>query len=418
MKRILIISPGPFSKSDNDGQTLEDFFQGWNKDDLAQFYITDIPPDTDFCSRLLNVSDKKVVNTLLRKSNTIQTNNKDLSNEIKKGGGYGCKKTPIVMLLRNILWSISSWETQEVKEWITSFKPDYLFFDIGDNAYLMHYVLKLKNKLKIPLLLHNTEGYYFFKQSYLKDASWFSNLFYPMWHWSVRRAFVKVMKETDYVFYCCQKLFDDYSKEFSVQSSVVYKSCLSPAKEPRFHISDKVIISYAGNLGYNRVSALIEVADCLKEISDNLVIDIYGRCKNQKDLELLGNHECINYHGFVSFEEVQKINEESDILIHVESVICAEEVRYGFTTKIPDCLGSGNVFFLFAPNHVACAEYIRDNIPEIVASSKDELLSKLKPIVASATFRRQLAQKCIDLCDKNHNKNIITERIISIINGI
>ena len=66
--RVLVISNNCFSKTDSNGRTLGNFFVGWPKDRLAQFYIQNASPDFEVCENYFRVTDGQAVKALLGKA--------------------------------------------------------------------------------------------------------------------------------------------------------------------------------------------------------------------------------------------------------------------------------------------------------------------------------------------------------------
>lgn len=416
MKKILVISPGPFSTTDNDGQTLEDIFCKWDKDKMAQFYTQDIRPDFNFCSRYYRLSDRGVLKKLLRMPYNPYPSIEQIGNTNLKTRGL--RKTPLSMIARNWLWSLSPWCDKSFNEWIESFSPDVIFFEIGDNAYMMNFVIKLKRKLGIPLIIHNTEGFYFFKHNYCKQSNRFESLFYPMIHRSIVRSYNNIMGVTSYALYSCDKIKNQFDKLFSVPSTTILKSGVIPTNLSVSGGETVKIISYVGNLGFHRVDALIDIADALKDYGNPIKIDVYGKCKTDEDEHKLMGHERIHYHGFIDYPRAQEVIKNSDILLHVESELSGDDVAYGFSTKIPECLSSGKVFFMYSPIYVAGAQYLHSFIPETVAITKSQLHEKLYEIIHDKFLRKEIINRELSLAQTNHNASVISKKFESIIENI
>ena len=61
MKKVLVISNECFSKVTSNGRTLGNFFIGWDKSCLAQFYIQNSEPDFDYCENFFRVTDRQAL---------------------------------------------------------------------------------------------------------------------------------------------------------------------------------------------------------------------------------------------------------------------------------------------------------------------------------------------------------------------
>ena len=416
MNRILIISPGPFSPSDNDGQTLEDMFQRWDKDKLAQFFIQDIGADFEFCNNYFRVNDKGVLRYLFKKHyNPIPTPRpQGKTNTI---GGKSISKNALTLLLRNQLWKISPWTKSGVFDWIKSFAPDLIFYEVGDNIYMTDFVVRLKQELSKPLIVHNTEGFYFFKDPYFKHPSFAESLLYPLFHKKLVKSYSRLMQHTDYVLYSCEKLQKEFSEIYNVPSSVIYKTAEFPNNEKGINKEVKKI-SYVGNLSFNRPAALIEIADFLKEAHSGLGIDVYGKVQSNIEEQALSSHPNIIYHGFIDYKSAAEVVATSDILLHAESNLSEREVEYGFSTKIPLSLASGACFFMYAPETVAGQDYIRTHVPQASAITNEEMRQKLAVILSDPTVRQQIIAEELALAERNHNKNTILTNFSNIISEL
>lgn len=414
MKRILIISPGPFSPTDNDGQTLEDMFQQWDKSKLAQFFIQDIGADFEFCDKYFRVNDSGALKYLLNKSYDPIPTRQYRKDKVNTIGGKSVPKNSLTLLLRNQLWKISPWKRSGVLEWIINYSPEVIFFEVGDNTYMIDFVIRLKKLLSIPLVVHNTEGFYFFKEPYFKHPSFAERFLYSHFHKKLVKSYSRLMQNTDYVFYSCEKLQKEFAEIYSVPSSVVYKTATF-AKDRKTTKKEVSKISYVGNLSFNRPAALIEIADFLKESYSDLVIDVYGKIQSSDEEKAFKTHSNISYHGFIEYSAVEDVIASSDILLHVESKLSEREVAYGFSTKIPLSLASGACFFMYAPETVAGQDYIRTHIPLASAISNGEMRNKLGDILSDYEFRRQITLEELELAKKNHNKNTILTNFSNII---
>ena len=56
--RILVISHNIFSDTESMGKTLSGYFNGWDKDEIAQFYIhSEIPTSNKVCKNYFRITD-------------------------------------------------------------------------------------------------------------------------------------------------------------------------------------------------------------------------------------------------------------------------------------------------------------------------------------------------------------------------
>ena len=93
----------------------------------------------------------------------------------------------------------------------------------------------------------------------------------------------------------------------------------------------------------------------------------------------------VSYHGFVTYDNVVKIIDQSDFLFHVETERGNHEwqLQYAFTTKIADSVSSGRCFVVYAPTDLACSQYVDLHKCGCVASNRAELRSVLENIITT-----------------------------------
>lgn len=419
MTRIIIISANSFGPSSN-GLTLKNLFNGWNKDNLAQFYIQNEFPDFSFCSNYHNVTDYNALKSIFSGEKfTDHINNISEANIKKSNADNSLLKNPLTMLLRTFIWMTNRWKGKKFNDWLDKFNPDIIFIDIGDNPAQIKLTRDISRKKNIPIVIYNTEAYYFFNENYMLNSPKWTNYFYPIFRSVLHYQFKKIMEESSAIIHGCDKLKILYDKEFTTNSFVIYNSSNIKFPEYKIESSNNLKISYLGNLGLHRPKALVEFADVLKEINSNQKIEIYGSCTNEAEKRLLENHSNIIYNGVVCYDKVLNIINKSDILIHVESSeMPKQQIEYGFSTKIADSLASGRCFFIYAPDYIACYQYLNSNIPEVTASNKEELKYKLNKIISESAFRKQCANKCLQLSEKNHSTEYNKTKLNRIIDDI
>ena len=414
-KRVLIISSCCFSKSESNGKVLESLFGAFQKNQIAQFYVRDDEPDWTFCDNYFRVTDKDIIKCLTSKSggHLIKSNS---SNGSQLSGGSvhsntsganerKVKKDAFILFLRNLAWKFSPWEKRtEFLSWLKDFDPDVIFVLVGENPFLLDLARKTASLLKKKLVVYSSEAYYLKDYNYFVPSSMAGKIIYPLFHRIYKQSYKKLMKETDSVLYICPKLMDDFQKIFQVKSAVLYpSSTINIDVYDSNTSSGKLRISYLGNLGLDRHKSIIEIGKALQELTPSQSIEVFGGCPNLIKVEL-EKAPGVNYHGVVPFEQVVKEIEKSDILVHVEGFnpFYVEDTKYGFSTKIADSLMSGRCFFIYAPDTVACYEYVHSFNPHCTASSFEEMKNKLNALISNPEIRRKTAENGKKVALVNH----------------
>ncbi len=402
---LLVIANNSLSENNSNGRTLAGFLKGWDKDKIAQIYISGEVPSSKVCDNFYQITDSAVLKGLFKKNtvgnqvfNSVEINNNSNASKLSKG------KSIVKILMRDILWSTNVWWNKRFKSWISAFSPDIILFFAGESVFTYKMTMKIAKFCNIPIIVYNSEGYYFKDKNYLKNGGIISDLLYPLFHTNFKRVFKKLMKKSVHTVYINDKLRNDYDKEFNLPGTTIYTaSDISFKKKEK--ANEIPVISYLGNLGVGRHIALVEIAEALKSINTDYKLNIYGKIPNDTVKEAFKNCSAINYCGIVPYSEVLDVMQKSDLLVHGESFdnFTRWDLKYAFTTKIADSLSSGTCFFVYAPKDLACTEYLLKNECAYVVTDKDNLKKSLEQIFTDEDLRNKYIQKGLEIANQNHN---------------
>ena len=369
MKRVLVISNNCFSKTNSNGRTLGNLFYSYDKDKLAQFYISG-NIDTDFCNNYFNVTDNDVINSLL-------LHKKKMNNKVENVASSKSRNC-INMILRNFIWNLGFWKNKELLKWLDDFNPECILIQVGDCAFMIKFALWCAKRFNAKLFIFNSEGYYFKDYNYFRDGH---DMLYKFFISNYKKWFKRIIKQAECSIYLCDQLKEDYDEEFHKKSIVIYNS--SSLELPPITFDNFPVFSYIGNLGLGRDQSLCDVADEIQNIDKLLKINVYGTAE-EETVKLFESHEGIIYHGPINYDEVKLVMSASHVLLHVESFdsFYVNDTKYGFSGKIADILASKRLFFVYAPESIACVKYLRNNRIALVATNRAELVDCLKTILS------------------------------------
>ena len=404
--KVLVISNECFSNTSSNGRTLGNFFIGWPKEKLAQFFLSG-KPDPYYCNNYFQVSDRQALNSLFHKKNKggkvrleeVEDNQAiTISSTAKKK-----KRNACTMLLRNWVWNNDAWKASGYLEWVAEVHPDIVLLQAGDCAFMYHIAVKTADYATAKLVIYNSEGYYYKNYDYFQGKG-LTHILYPLFYRQLRQSLEKAYDAAAYVIYICDELKAQYDEDFSIPSETVYTGS-EIVYEQRERRNDIFTTVYCGNLGLKRHESLIEIANILQEISENLFVDVYGKATDDQVLDELNNCKGIRYHGLIPYDQVKCLLRNSDLLLYVESFdsFYQEDIKFGFSTKIADSLASGNCFLLYAPEHFACYQYLKKNQAAFVAANQSQLKAVLSSIVKNSDLRSKYKENALRLAEKNHN---------------
>ena len=401
--RVLVISNNSFSLSNSNGRTLGLLFKGWPKDRLAQFCITTDGPSWDICDNYFCASDKSVFKSLI----TLQpVKREDLTSYELSGSKNGrrYKRTAIKSFIRHIVWSAGVWRKGDFNKWVQSFDPDIILLQCGDTAFTHDLARDIAKRSHSKLVFFNTEGVFFLERNYLYKG-FCDFIFFPLYKHIFKKSYRKAMGTASYAFYLNEKIKRDNDSTFGVPGTVIYNTSTIKSDDVVFMINtESPVVSYFGNMGGGRSSVLVEVAKVVKGQNPNAVIDVYG--KGYPDaIQILEDCPEINYHGCIPYDEIVEVINKSDILLHVESQEkeMVDNLKYGFSTKIADCLTSGRPFLLYSSKDLACAEYLTSNDCAWFADNPDSLIQAIHSILYDEETRKRKLEKARVIAAQNHS---------------
>lgn len=401
--RILVISNQCLSQSTSNGRTLGLLLKGWPRSCIAQFCLDLQDPDWALCNNYFAVSDYDAVKALLfkkivakREVSSAVSKQRSAENKIK------ISRTAFNMLLRNFVWSTNAWKKSSFDSWVDDYNPELIIFQSGDATFMCNLAKCVSKRKNIPLIVFNTEGYYFFNVTWF-HKHWSDFLCFPIYKVIYRTSFRKMMQTVSYSVYLNSKLQEDYNKEFGDKSVAIYTGSSCKFEPKKFNF-EHPRFSYLGNLGINRPLALIEIAEALYSINKNYHLDVYGKL-SQRDEHVFDNCPAIHYCGSINYDMVKKVIKESDVLFHAEYSVgqWINTLQYAFSTKIADSLASGSNFFLYAPPFLACSKYIIENKAAWYAKDKEHLIPVLRDMLTNDKQRQQYLDNARMVASKNHD---------------
>jgi hypothetical protein len=425
--RVLIISHNALSDTQSNGKTLSAFFSKWDKDKLAQIYLTTDVPDFSVCNKFFQINDidilkraffcKQVQGRLVACSELSEM--KTLKSEITHNPIFKLVRSnisPLFRLLRDLLWDIAGYKTREMKKFIDDFNPDIVFFQSSSGVFafsLTKWVCRYRN---IPLVMQTTDDYV--SGMFTFDPFFWIQLI------RVKQAYKWAVFYSDWIVAIGDKMAEEYKLRFGGNYFVAMNS-ISDLNLPKYTPINKIInFIYAGNLGLNRWKVIALIADCLKDLQNeeglNGQLSIYSLVEpGTKELSFLNNPPVSSYKGALNTDELNSTKIRSDVLVHVEAFdrINRHVTRLSISTKIPEYLASGRCILAVGPEDVASMQYLAEYGLGVTVMSdrKSEIKKALKEIMINSETRTRYAEKGVGVARLRHNADKTAESIFQII---
>lgn len=421
--RVLVVSHNSFSDRQNNGKTLGAFFHGWDKEKLAQIYLTTDVPSFSVCERFFQLTDFDVLRRLFdfRHDGRVVLADSvnalsDVKSEVQKSWVVGFVRNrigPFFRFSRDLLWGIAGFKTKKIKEFIEDFNPEVVFFQSSSGVFAFQLVKWICRKYNLPLVVQTTDDYLSPKKT-LNPFFWIQYFrLVAIYKWAAMYAGSIIAISDD--------MKDEYSSRFGGNYHVAMNAFELSHVGVRKNQTNEVRFLYAGNLGLNRWRVLAEIGESLSDIYKEHgvrgFLSIYSLIDPGPSVV-----SRLNCDGFSSFmgavgpDDLQKIRANSDVLVHVESFDKNDIfiTRLSISTKIPEYLASGRCIYAVGPGNVASIKYIIKNNLGFCTDDyrRDRIKKDLLDIVLSPERRKYYAD-IGQLVAKTRHNPIETSRLVN-----
>lgn len=400
LSKILIISNHCISEYDSNGRSLMNMLYKFDKSQLYQIYSANDLIDEHRCAEYFKITNVDALKGCfgLHKTYSALTENIDALNS----NVYSAYKNSLTMLIRDIIWKLSWGMMRSLKKWVKKISPTAIVVQLGDSSYLINIALYLSKCFDIPIVVYNTEDYYFKKYNFMKGVNK-SNTFFKLFQANFRSNVRKLINKASLVFCNCNGLVQLFNKEFNIECKTIYTASTIKPEIKQYAANN--VISYCGNLGVGRHKSLIELAESLHEIDEKLSLDVYGNAPNKLIAKQLNECKAINFHGVVPYSKVQEVMFNSRLLIHVEGFdsYTVMDTQYAFSTKLADYCASGVPFLIYAPQTGEGMKYVAKNNIGFTVSNRENLTPVLKQALFDDKMIKQVVDNAIHIAKLNHN---------------
>lgn len=415
--KVLIISYECWRDDSNGGNVLSNLFDGMNNIEFAQVYCKGGLPQNNVCKKYYYMNDKMAFDALCKHKKSFGKkldykdfpDNKPISKNERSEKFYDFFRHydfSIFFLLRELLWKLSPWNNDNLKQFILKFNPDIIFAPCYGNLHMLRLDCWIKEILDIPMLSYISDDNYSFQQFRIDPFFW---IYRFMIHFSIK----KTVKNYNLLYTMTQQQAYELSKKLNVKMQILRKGVnIKDFFVPK-HENYCLKFIYAGGIYVGRDAILYKIACILKKLEKEGLkysLDIYTNSKiKKKYYKMLNNGLNNTVHGPVSAKELKKLYLHSDIALHVESFKkkYAYQTRLSFSTKIVDCLESGCAIFAVCPKMNSGWQYLKEQNAAMCVDDIKKLESSLRKITESKLLRTKLRENSSNCLVINHDINKI-----------
>lgn len=397
---ILVVTKASWDDRIASGNTLSNFFEGWEDAKFYCIYAREAMPQNRVCEEYYAISPISIIKKLFNPQNigrrfSVSSTHmrQNTSNEVKlidKAKRYKV----FFELLYNCAYGSCLWKNRAFKKFIQDSNPDIVFC-FGQSDPLTYYTLKYVKKNTSARIIS-----YYVDDLYRCNTSTFNLL-----QRGKNNRLMAIARMSDRCYAISERMCDEYKKLYRKPFYLLHKGC--DISQPKAKVNSPIKFVYAGNLFYHRDRILVSLANVINQINDGGLkahLDIYSGTSVSKDTFVSLNIKgASTLHKARPFDEIKQIMTEADVVLHVESF--DEEqmkvVRLSFSTKITDCMQSGSMMLAIGPDSVASIDY-SGKIPGcVVVNDLNDMIDVVRALIDNPAIIVENAIKTNEYARKN-----------------
>lgn len=410
---ILVITKSAWDDRIASGNTLSNFFEGWNEVNFSCLYSRNAEPHNNICKEYYSISPISIFKHFFKPSkigrrfiyDPKRGHSSDSEKEAKIINTAKCNKS-IFEIIYHLAYATNFWKNKSFKKFIADCNPDIVFC-FGQSDPLTYRAVKYVKQNTTARIIS-----YFVDDLYRANTSVFNI------GQKLKNHYLKqIAQMSDLCYAICQRMCDEYNDLYGRPFRLLHKGC--DISQPKTTVNSPVKFVYAGNLFYHRdmiLGALAKAIDKVNNGDKKARLDIYsGTPVNDKVKSMLNIKGTSTLHKARPFEEIKQIMRESDIVLHVESFDEEQmkRVRLSFSTKITDCMQSGSMMMVIGPDTIASIDYATRVPGCVVVNNIDNLEDTIYGLLCCNSSIIENAAKTNEFAKENIEINKVRNRLKS-----
>ncbi len=399
----------------NTATTYSTLFNGMEDYELSNIYIREELPDDPCCTRYFQISERRIIKNLLKKS--IKTGKEvealdsvDNTDDVVRQKEFYSKQRKSFYyakkIVRELIWFFGNWKTKELDAFLDDVKPDVVIF-------AMEGYIHFSRICRYAITRTGAKGIGYFWDDNFTYKQRTNNFGYKFLRFFQRKSLKKLAKKIDAFWAISPKTKKEADAFFGIDCEILSKPTEREMSE--FEISETTCnmplkMLYAGNLMIGRINTIRAIAEALKEINateTKVVLDVYTPTEVPKDLEDFGYG--VNFHKPVSQKEIIEFQNDADILLFVEDIIGSDKkvARLSISTKVADYLSSGKCIIAVGDNDTATIEYFKNENSALCAQNKQEISECIVSVLENPDLINEYGKRAFECAKKNHSKDTV-----------
>ncbi len=412
--QVLFLSTSPLRMDNSIGNTYANIFDGMETVKFSSIFCQSGTPNAMFVDRCFRITEKDLLKNLKDK-------NYNVGKEVKKEQAsllHPPKKAYRFMKMlrfkaffwgRDFIWKVGRWKSQALLDFVKEVQPDIIFAPLDNNRTLNNMIQYVHGIAGCKLVTYAWDDVYTLHQTSMSPLFWIDR-FYQ------RPPIRRIAKLSDKIYVISKQQKEVYDKCFNKECSILFKG-YDFKVNPEINSNSPLKMVFTGNLGYMRWKSIISIIEVLEKINfdgTKIELEIYSKTALKKSIIARMNKPGTAYFkGGVSNAEVMRIQEEADILLHIESFEKKQKnlVRLSFSTKLVDYFHQAKCIFAVGPKDVASMDYLIQNDAAITATNEKEIAEKLKNLVENPSMVREYGDKAWECGKRNHQIDSIQDML-------
>ena len=416
--RILVLSDEVWNDKINGNNVTSNWFEGMDAE-FANIYASPGMPFNKCCKKYFQITDKMMFKSIVnsKKAGKIVTNFENdinvIEEEPKRLYKFFKKITgSFLRLIREIIWLIGKYDTEELNIFIKNFNPDVIFSERMATCKMLKLERIIKGLTNAPIFAFTGDDEYSLQRLSFSPFFWIRRIM-------VRKMLRKNTKMYNIYYTLSLEQKEYYERIFKCKCKILQKCGEFDYEYKEKIINEPIKLIYAGKFYCGRWKVLSEIAKAIREINNDgikLILEIYTKdIPTNKQNKLLNDGKNTFIVGAVSQEELKNIYKKADIALHVESKDIKNRLitRFSFSTKIIDCIFSRCAVMAYCWNKQSGWTYLKRENAGICVSNYDELKKCLNNICINKELINEYSYKAYICGNKNHDKRRIQKVLLN-----
>lgn len=304
-------------------------------------------------------------------------------------------------------------------KWIEKHAPDIIYAQVY-NSQTIDFVIELKKKTGLPLVLHMMDDWI----SNYQSNSPISNV--------VSMKLQELVNMTDLLLTISSSMKIEYSRRYNKDSIVFHNTLLLenwlPFTKKDYRISENVKMLYAGRVGLGTFHSFLSIIKAINtfNLQSDTRIDLYIQTPSideELKSEIL-NYKNVYFNEIVNYDELPEVYSKYDILVLPIDYQSsgATFLKYSMPTKVPEYSITGIPILVYAPLSTVLFEDAKLNewgyIVENKEGSENDIVFALNKITGDENLRRNLGEKAREYALSNYSSSVVCRNFEQLISSL